>query len=233
MWHRPWRGLAEPRLLTRYSWRKRSAWHCRSHQSPRFGWPARAVIAYGRCHAVRSPPLRHHCVIKRQQRRRGAGVPENVIDADPGGQPSSFSVNATGWVVSPLVCNCFVGQVPNSTDLLLSLAITAQVKSTTFPRSSILISPSDEAAWHNELNISMGSITKSAHEVGVCLLVIIYSQIATGSKRPFGRFIPCHADRPCPNTHVCHGVIIQLKWDRAGQIIGRQRSTGFVGDNEP
>ena len=41
-----------------------------------------------------------------------SALPENVIDAAPGGQPVSFSVNGMGCVRLPVVLSCFVGRCP-------------------------------------------------------------------------------------------------------------------------
>jgi hypothetical protein len=62
-----------------------------------------------------------------------SALPENVMDAAPGGQPVSFSVNGMGCVRLPVVLSCFVGQVPSVTVLSLSLPSATQVKSTILP----------------------------------------------------------------------------------------------------
>jgi hypothetical protein len=69
-------------------------------------------------------------VVQRQQTALlPSALPENVIDAAPGGQPVSFSVNGMGCVRLPVVLSCFVGQVPSVTVLSLSLPSATQVKS--------------------------------------------------------------------------------------------------------
>jgi hypothetical protein len=116
-----------------YNWHKTTALRFPAHLPPPAGWPAErqtrfipdrdltALLAWLASFRASKPLL------------LPSSFPEKVIDAAPGGQPVSFSVNGMGCVRLPVVLSCFVGQVPSVTVLSLSLPSATQVKSTILP----------------------------------------------------------------------------------------------------